>query len=66
MVSLFTSTDSDSTPIPSRGSLGEKLNLTPYCVKSCANYDVAIWFVVGIGIGMYPRLHGTLSVPAPG
>ena len=47
---LFTLTDTDSDPhsipIPLVGSLDGNLNLTPCNLKSCAYYNVAIWFTV--------------------
>ena len=43
----------DSNPIPERGIWD--LNSIPYSVESSAYYNVAIWFIVRIGIGILTR-----------
>ena len=51
----ITNSDPDTNVIPVHDSWDGNLNLTPYIVKSSAYYNVAIWFAVQIGIGIWIR-----------
>ena len=57
IVHLYSQRDSDSNPnsdpIPVLGKFDGNLNPTPYSVKRSAYCNVAIWFAVQIGIGIW-------------